>query len=1207
MWRTIVCRSALLLAALTAGHLQGQPPPSVTFKNDRADAILELQRPLPPGERAQLNAQGLRIYDAIGPNRYLVRVNRRALGALQGNPQFVRLTPVPPDLKVSATIRSGTPAPHAVRQGGRIEVRVRFYADVEFAHALSLLRRHGVEPPAGVTAFDFGNQITVEATPAQILALADTPYVRYVQEVSPPAGLDNATAAALSQVNLVQGTPYNLTGNGVNAGIWDGGPVRTTHQDLTPRVTQSESGTDAAADQDHGTHVAGTIGSSGANNAQARGMATQVRIFAHRFRDGNPVSEQDNAFTNEGIRAANHSWGPILGWDFQNNMWTQTGSNNLFGAYEGDAHDWDQLVRDHPTLTIVKAAGNDDGDCNPNNSGDCDGVNVGGQYYDLIGTFGNAKNIITVGAVNDDGTTKAGFSSTGPADDGRIKPDVVANGVTLTSTCSNADNDYCSKSGTSMSTPVVTGTVALMIQHYRQRYGVTAAPSADIMKALFANTATDLGRPGPDYQFGFGRLNALAAAQTIDAGPVRILTDAVAHGDTDEYLLPVPAGTPQLRVTLNWIDPPGAASTADDDSQSDLINNLDLVLVAPDNSLRYPFTGPGRGNETSNATATGPNNVDTVEQVVVDNPPAGFWKVRVQGTSVPNGPQNYALVSNVSFSLPNQPEIEVNAPLAFNQLCVGQTEDRTVSIFNTGGAVLQVSSIVLAGSSAFSVLSGPVAPFVIQPGAHVDLTVRFAPGQQAQSYGGTLTILSNDADEASVVIPVTGSTGAPLIDTLIASNGNFGNVCRESFKDLMLTINNSGNCSLNVSNITSSSTDFTVATAVSYPVSVGPGDSLQVAIRYRSSNLGPDSATITVASNADNALSQTVSVSGTAPPGDLQVSGSTDFGNVCTPGAEKQLSLCNLGLCNVNVASVALEGPSGGACNDFVIVNNPFAAPAPISKDFCAPVTIRFTPTSVGAKQCTLRISSDDPDTPVVTLPVTGMLPVPQLTVPASISYLPEVIQSVGACTTAKAWPVANTGTCPVEVTAATVSALSSDYSLLGLPGTPISIKPGQQLGDGGLLSSFGPTALARVRAGVLSVTWKNDPVLGTTTTSTTAVCGEGVRTGARVLVTINGTPAPTGSVEKLQLVRISGNKNSQIVDTVSVAKDLPLTTVPASGACTGFQYHREYGTVANPLMLMPGSYQVTATAVVNGKRQNKTVAFDVSTCDFNPTVVVNF
>lgn len=1207
MRRISVSVFALLMASLGAVHLQGQqgqPPPGIAFRNDRADAILELQRPLRGNERAQFQAQGLRIYEAVGPNRFLVRVNRRTLEALQRNPQFSRLTPVGLERKVSATLRAGNPAQHARLESGRIQVRVRFYPDVEFDHALTLLRRHGLEPEAGVTAFSRGSQINAQATAAQVLALADTPYVRWIQEVAPPAKLHNATAAQLSRVDLVQAAPYNLRGTAVNVGIWDGGPIRTSHQDLGPRFQQVEGGSDDFANQDHGTHVAGTIASSGLNNPTARGMAPGARVFAWRFRDNSPVDEQDDAFWNQGIRVSNHSWGPVLGWDFDSgtNMWTQTGGNELFGAYEGDAVDWDQLVRDRSTLTVVKSAGNDDGDCG--SPGDCDGFDFGGQSYDLIGTFGNAKNIITVGAINDDGTTKAGFSGTGPADDSRIKPDVVANGVSLTSTCADSDSDYCSKSGTSMSSPVVTGTVALMIQHYQDRYGVTAAPSAAIMKALLANTAEDLGRPGPDYQFGFGRVDALRAAQTIDAGPVRILTGSVDEGDTDEYLLPVPAGTPQLRVTLNWIDPPGSPSTSDNDNDPDLVNDLDLVLVAPDNSLRYPFSGPGRGNPTGNASNIAPNFRDTLEQAVVANPQQGFWKARVRGRSVPDGPQNYALVSNVSFSLPGQPEIEVNAPLDFNQLCVGQREDRTVSIFNTGGGVLQISSIVLAGSPTFTILSGPTAPFLILPGAHVELTIRFAPTQQSMADGATLTILSNDADEGSVVIALSGSSGAPQIDTLIASNGQFGNVCRESFKDLTLTIVNSGSCTLSVSNITSNSADFKVASTVSYPVSVGPGDSLQVPIRYQSADLGSDTGTITVTSNA---ATRTVSVSGTTPPGDLQVSGSTAFGNVCSAGAEKQVNLCNLGLCNVNVASVALESPSGGACNDFVIVNNPFAAPAPISKDFCAPITVRFTPSSVGAKQCTLRIVTDDPDTPVVTLPVTGTLPAPQLSVPASISYLPEVIQSVGACTTSKAWPVANTGACPVEVTAATVSTLASDYSLAGLPSTPISVKPGQQLGQGDLRSSFGPTELARQRAGVLSVTWKTDPILGTTTTSNTAVCGEGVRTGARVLVTINGAPAPTGTVEKLQLARMSGNKNSQIVDTVSVAKDLPLVTVPASGACGGFQYHREYGTVANPSMLMPGSYRVTVTAVVNGKRQNKTVAFDVSTCDFNPTVVVDF
>jgi hypothetical protein len=397
-------------------------PPGIAFKNDRTDAIVELQRPLRGNERAQLQTQGLRIYEAIGPNRFLVRVNRRALEALQRHPHFSRVTPVGLDRKVSATIRAGNPPQHALREGGRIQVRVRFYADVEFAHALSLVRRHGLEPQAGVTAFDYGNRITAQGTAAQILALADTPYVRYVQEVAPPPKLHNATAAQLSRVDLVQAAPYNLTGAGIRVGIWDGGPIRTTHQDLGARFQQEEGGTDSAASQDHGTHVAGTIASSGTNNATARGMATAAWVYAWRFRDGNPVTEQATAVGNPGIRAANHSWGPILGWDYDLDtaMWTQTGNNNLFGAYEDDAVEWDDLVRDFPQLTVVKSAGNDDGDCGA--PGDCDGFDSGGQTYDLIGTFGNAKNIITVGAINDDGTTKAGFSGTGPADDGGSSP-----------------------------------------------------------------------------------------------------------------------------------------------------------------------------------------------------------------------------------------------------------------------------------------------------------------------------------------------------------------------------------------------------------------------------------------------------------------------------------------------------------------------------------------------------------------------------------------------------------------------------------------------------------------------------------------------------------------------------------------------------------------------------------------------------------------
>jgi hypothetical protein len=121
----------------------------------------------------------------------------------------------------------------------------------------------------------------------------------------------------------------------------------------------------------------------------------------------------------------------------------------------------------------------------------------------------------------------------------------------------------------------------------------------------------------------------------------------------------------------------------------------------------------------------------------------------------------------------------------------------------------------------------------------------------------------------------------------------------------------------------------------------------------------------------------------------------------------------------------------------------------------------------------------------------------------------------------------------------------------------------------------------------------------------TRKLCGEGVRTGARVLVTHNGIPV--AKVEKIQLHRINANRNRNRLDSLDNSMNLTLVTVVPAAPCPPFQYHREYGTVSNPVQLLPGAYQVTATAIINGKRKTLVVGLDLQTCDFNPTVVVDF
>jgi len=464
---------------------------------------------------------------------------------------------------------------------------------------------------------------------------------------------------------------------------------------------------------------------------------------------------------------------------------------------------------------------------------------------------------------------------------------------------------------------------------------------------------------------------------------------------------------------------------------------------------------------------------------------------------------------------------------------------------------------------------------------------------------GSVAIPSNDPlTPTNTNVKGFGSGIVPAIATFIADAGDFGDVCVGSYRDMNLTINNPGNCTLIISNITSLSTQFLVPVVMNYPITIHPGDSVAVPIRFQPTSLGAKSGTISIRGNIPQVTSWPVSVSGNAPSGDVRVTGSTDFGEVCYGGVnEKTISLCNVGKCDLLVSSVAFV-PN---CQDFVLVNNPF--PAVVSHDSCVDLVIRFTPTSCGPKSCNLRIVTDDPDTPVINLTVTASTPCASIDVPPDLAFPPTVISSMGPCQSLKPFPISNTGTCPLVITNISISGPEAgDYSFVGLPSFPIILEPGHIVGGGDLQVAFSPAAIDRDREATITVTYVTDPVAGTTSSVTRKLCGEGVHTGARVLVMVGGIPI--ANVEKIQLQRINANRNKNLLDTHDVTQDAPLTTVVPDAPCPPFQYHREYGTVSNPIQLLAGSYQLTVSAIVNGKRKNQTVGFDVSTCDFNPTIV---
>jgi len=271
------------------------------------------------------------------------------------------------------------------------------------------------------------------------------------------------------------------------------------------------------------------------------------------------------------------------------------------------------------------------------------------------------------------------------------------------------------------------------------------------------------------------------------------------------------------------------------------------------------------------------------------------------------------------------------------------------------------------------------------------------------------------------------------------------------------------------------------------------------------------------------------------------------------------------------------------------------------------PLDVIYTPTEVGAHSCQLTITSNDVNSPAV-INLSGETPTNSLAALNNIAFPATVIQENGPGVSSSPLPVVNNGVCPVTVTATTASP--DVYTLSGLPDLPVPLMPGEQLGDGALDALFKPTTLARHTEGVVTVTYEHDPIMHLTTDISNAMCGEGVHTGARVLVTNAGIPVD--NVIRLQLQRINANRNGNRggkVDSIETAKNLPAISVnpSANGVCEGFVYHREYGTVSNPVQLLTGSYQLTAVILQNGKRKTKTAAFSVDTIDFNRTIEITF
>jgi len=441
----------------------------------------------------------------------------------------------------------------------------------------------------------------------------------------------NANAAISTAADPIRQTaPYNLDGAGVAVGIWDGGSVMTNHQEFGSRIANNDN----VASHYHATHVGGTIAAHGIDPA-AKGMVPAISVDSYDW--NNDYSEMATAAASAPgesatrIYLSNHSYGYGVGWEWNGTSWDFYGFEE-FGKYNSYSRDLDQLIHDSLYYLPFWSAGNDRNDAG-------DGTEPGdGEYkngYDTISFNGVAKNGITVGAVNDavSGGTRslanaamATFSSWGPTDDGRIKPDIVANGVSLKSCYNRNTSDYAWLSGTSMSSPNACGSAALLVEYYKEQFNGGAMPASSL-KGLIIHTADDLGNPGPDYQFGWGLMNTGAAAdllkETAENNAQRLAEGILDSGNmSDIYTVSASKGD-SLKATLCWTDPPGPVQTASDSRTPVLVNDLDLKIIGP-GGTNYPYKLSDNTPEAI-ATTNSENSVDNVEQVNITVPTDGDY------------------------------------------------------------------------------------------------------------------------------------------------------------------------------------------------------------------------------------------------------------------------------------------------------------------------------------------------------------------------------------------------------------------------------------------------------------------------------------------------------------------------------------------------------------------------------------------------------
>lgn len=649
-------------------------------------------------ERSALEASGVQFLGYIHFGAYQVAlpvsfdINRLAAIHVRS------VVPVSPDWKIANTLRERPWGAWAVN-GNNVDINMQLYPQISIADGAELCRSYGI------TVVKTGNQngfLQVRVDKDRIEQVAALPFIRYLELIPPPSEKEDTRGRSLHRSNQVDsdhalGKKFN--GEGVSVLVRDDGPLGP-HIDYQGRLINLSEDT-GIADGTHGDGVGGIMAGSGNLDPTKKGMASGARVFAIDY----VADFQDETLPlhlTENVTVTNSSY-----------------SNGCNAGYTLAAQTVDNQLFNYPNLMHVFSAGN-------SNNNDCS-YGAGDQWGNITGGHKMAKNAIATANLLSNATLD-NTSSRGPAHDGRLKPDISANGNSQESTDHN--NTYQVFGGTSAAAPGIAGIVAQLTQAYREINNTIDAPTA-LIKASLLNTANDLGNVGPDFKFGWGHVNAFRALTLLEEN--QYLSGNVDQGGTATHQITIPAGVVEARLMVYWAEP-----SADVATERALINDLDLTVTTPGGGIELPWRlDPTPDPTILNLPAgKGRDSLNNVEQVLINNPAAGTYTININGFEVPQGPQDYYLLWEFRTE-----EIKITYPNGGEGLVPGTVERihwdaTTTNIDGTAGSFeLRYSINDGASWNSLGTVSGTLRMFDwnVPGGANISGKVRVMVTRGAKS------------------------------------------------------------------------------------------------------------------------------------------------------------------------------------------------------------------------------------------------------------------------------------------------------------------------------------------------------------------------------------------------------------------------------------------------------------------------------------------